>query len=235
MWWAVRFRVAPAPATGDARYAALPPEERELANIDRSGVGSLLQASARASRPTTEAGGRARVYVLLSAAPLAGEYVRVALATSRPAEGVVVEPAAGRLVFGASNWSDPALVRLQGVDDDVDDGDQLYALILTATLPGGGVVTASVGATNADDDTASIAVTAPPPPVAVTELGTSIGVGVRLTSRPAVAPVVVHVASEDTGEIAVAGGGAALSFSGSNTGRAADGAPGRCGRRRARR
>jgi hypothetical protein len=74
---------------------------------------------------TTEAGGTAIATVVLDVAPTAD--VTIPLSSSNIREGTV-SPAS--LTFTPANWSVPQTVTLTGVDDQVSDGNVVYALQL---------------------------------------------------------------------------------------------------------
>jgi hypothetical protein len=90
----------------------------------------LLQTSEPgvALTPTTElisyeVGADARFDVTLTRAPTAS--VTLNFSSSDPGEGV---PNPSSMTFNASNWNIPQTLRLEGVDDGLDDGHQTYQL-----------------------------------------------------------------------------------------------------------
>jgi hypothetical protein len=64
--------------------------------------------------------------VKLTSAPTAT--VTIPLASSRPAEGIIVDPVPTKLVFDATNWNVLQTVTVKGVDDDEQDGTIDYQL-----------------------------------------------------------------------------------------------------------
>ena len=103
---------------------------------------------------TTEAAGAGRTdsfTVVLTSEPTAD--VRIAVSSSDTGEGTV-SPAS--LTFTSKNWRTPQTVTVTGVDDNVDDGDQAYTVVLAAAASRdahyNGHDPDDVSATNADDE-----------------------------------------------------------------------------------
>ena len=100
---------------------------------------------------TTEAGGTAQFIVKLDSRPEAD--VTIDVSSSDPEEGTV-SPAS--LMFTASTWATAQMVTITGVDDDMDDGDQSYTIMLAPTVSAdtnySGMNPDDVGVTNMDDD-----------------------------------------------------------------------------------
>ncbi|MBA8887136.1 hypothetical protein FHW12_001350 [Dokdonella fugitiva] len=90
------------------------------------------------------------------AAPPAGD-VSVSITSSNPAEGVAT-PAA--LTFAADQWNVPQAVSIVGVDDAVIDGPVVYnvSFAVQATDACYGALSFDLGASNADDDFTTVAV-----------------------------------------------------------------------------
>ncbi|WP_428995706.1 right-handed parallel beta-helix repeat-containing protein [Lamprobacter modestohalophilus] len=78
---------------------------------------------------TTEAGGTATFTVVLLSEPLGD--VSIAVASSDPTEGVA---APANLIFAITNWDEPQTVTVTGQDDNNDDGDQSYTVLLAAAV-----------------------------------------------------------------------------------------------------
>jgi hypothetical protein len=107
----------------------------------------------------------------------------------------------------------PQIVTVSGVDDQIDDGDVVFALELTATSfdPAFNLSTpVTTTATNTDDDTAGVSVA--PTSVTVTETGTATFT-VALATQP-MAPVVIALSSSDLAQATVSP--ASLSFTDAN-------------------
>ena len=100
---------------------------------------------------TTEAGGTDSFTVVLTSAPTAN--VRIAVSSSDDTEATV-SPVA--LTFTGSDWKVPQRVTVTGVDDNIDDGDQNYTVVLAPAVSTdarySGMDPEDVPATNADND-----------------------------------------------------------------------------------
>ena len=103
---------------------------------------------------TTEAAGSGRTdsfTVALTSEPTAD--VTIAVSSSDEGEGTV-SPAS--LTFTSKNWRTPQTVTVTGVDDDIDDGNQAYTVVLAAAVSTDanyrGMDPDDVSATNTDDE-----------------------------------------------------------------------------------
>jgi hypothetical protein len=122
--------------------------------------------------------------------------VTVPLSSSRPAEGTV---APASVTFTALNWNAPQTVTVTGVDDLVDDGDQLYTVVIGASTSLDpsyqGIDPDDVLLTNTDDDTAGL-VASPSAGLVTNEGASTATFQLTLASEPT-ANVVVAVSSSD--------------------------------------
>jgi hypothetical protein len=139
----------------DALYDGLDPADvKDVLNIDDDSPGFLVGT---ASGDTTESGGTASFTVTLNTQPTAD--VSVAVSSSNTLEGTV-NPLI--LTFTPGIWNSPQTVTVTGVNDDVDDGDRSYVIVLDAATSGDadydGLDPSDVAVTNVDDDTAGFAV-----------------------------------------------------------------------------
>lgn len=91
-------------------------------------------------------------YISLRSAPSAS--VVLTPVSSNPLEGTV----AGTFTFTTGNWYTRQMVTVTGVNDDVDDGNQVYSISFSAAGPApyNVVMPESQTLTNADNDTAGI-------------------------------------------------------------------------------
>ncbi|ATB32766.1 Calx-beta domain-containing protein [Melittangium boletus] len=162
----------------DAAYVAAKPANVGFVNLDNDSAGILVSA---VSGATTEAGGTASFTVVLSSQPLAD--VTLPLSSTNPSEGVL---STGSLVFTPVNWKAPQRVEVTGLDDELADGDQPYAIVFSASTSAdptyAGRTPANVPLVNGDDDTAGVVVSAASGPTS--EAGGSATFTVVLTSRP---------------------------------------------------
>ncbi|QIG50214.1 hypothetical protein G5V57_22300 [Nordella sp. HKS 07] len=138
--------------------------------------------------------------VRLSSQPTAN--VTVAVSASDATEGAITTPTS--LTFTTVNWNTPQNVTLQAVNDDVDDGNIAYNVVLD---PGGSdpvynlIANTTASATTVDDDTAGL--TLSKTTLSVNETGTtSDTLTVRLSSQPT-ADVTVTVSASDVTEGAI--------------------------------
>jgi hypothetical protein len=112
--------------------------------------GVTVRPSATPLVTTEESDGGASVQIVLDSEPTAP--VTVSLVSSRPAEGTV-QPAS--MTFTAASWSAPQTARVAGVDDQISDLDQAYAIeigVSSADPRYQGKVIADVAAINLDDE-----------------------------------------------------------------------------------
>ena len=109
-------------SSGDSRYAGIDGDDVQLINRDDEPGFALDQ-----TRPavTSESGGTATIPVTLNRAPTAT--VRLPISSSDPGEGQVQT---AELVFEPTNWNQPQVIRVVGVDDTEMDGNQTYQLRL---------------------------------------------------------------------------------------------------------
>jgi hypothetical protein len=165
-----------------------------VSNSDNDAAGLIATPSAGLN--TTEAGGTATLQLRLASQPTAS--VTVNVLTSDPTEGTA-SPAS--VTFTTSNWNVDQPVTVAGVDDAVDDGDVGYAVQLSAASGDASYQgrTGSISATNADDDTAGIAVSTPPSGLSTSELGATVTFSLVLTAQPT-ADVTIPVSSNNTSE-----------------------------------
>ncbi|MCP3877432.1 MAG: calcium-binding protein, partial [Sulfitobacter sp.] len=142
------YSVITAAATG-GDYAGINPADVSVTNRDDDDVGFII--TPLSGLITTEAGGSDTFTIRLNSEPTAD--VTLALLSSNITEGTIDKAS---LDFTASDWDQPQTVTVTGVDDNVDDSNQVYSII-TSTASGGdyaGLNPADISVTNQDDDTA---------------------------------------------------------------------------------
>jgi hypothetical protein len=180
----------------DAKYNGLNPDDVSLTNLDDDIPGFIVS---NASGPaTTEDGGAITFSVALKTTPV--DDVTILVSSSDPGEGTA---GVSSLVFTPSNWGVAQTVTVTGQDDDVDDGDVAYSIVLGAATSTdsnySGVDADDVNLTNLDDaDTAGITVSSPSG-ITTTEGGGSVTFTVQLDSEPT-SSVTIPVSSSDSGE-----------------------------------
>ena len=106
------------------------------------------------------------------------------------------------LVFLKAAWNTPQTVKVSGLDDSADDGDQTVVLTAATVVSSdgmyNGLTPASVTVVNVDDDTAAVTVTAAAGLV-TSEAGANAVFAVALASKPS-SDVLVPIVSSDTTE-----------------------------------
>jgi len=181
----------------DAAYARLNPNRVSVLNKDNDTAGITVSA---VSGATTEAGGQATFTVVLDSQPT--EQVVVSLDSGNAAEGSVSPT---RLTFTPVNWKAPQTVTVTGVDDDLIDGNQAYAVVFGATSSAdaayAAITPANVALSNTDNDSAGFTVSAVSGPT--TEAGGQATFTLALNAQPA-HDVTVSLDSNDTTEGTVA-------------------------------
>jgi hypothetical protein len=104
------------------------------------------------------------------------------------------------VVFSPANWDTPKTISVTGVDDDVADGHQSYAVDIgpATSLDGNysGMLGPSVGVLNLDDETRGINVS-PTAGLITTEGGLADTFDVVLNSQPT-ADVIITLSGDDT-------------------------------------
>ena len=150
------------------------------------------------SATTTEIGGAVSFSVVLDSAPTAD--VTIPVSVSDDTEGTVNKTS---LVFTPTNWATPQTVTVSGVNDNVDDGNIAYSVVLAAAVssdPGyNGKNPTDVSLTNQDDDTAGVTVSAPTPNNQTSENLGAVSFTIKLNSEPT-SSVKIDISSSDTTE-----------------------------------
>ena len=146
---------------------------------------------------TSEAGAQASFTVVLASEPAADVVFRIS--SSDVSEGTIRGTG---LRFTPTSWNAPQLVTVEGVDDDLADGDVTFRIVLapgesddarfSALDPDDAMVV------NRDNDTAGIVVS-PTTGLYTTELGGQTSFGVFLQARPA-SDVTIGVSSSKPSE-----------------------------------
>jgi hypothetical protein len=198
------YTVITAPATGtdSSGYVggASPPDPADVVvtNTDDDTAGFVF--SRTSGLVTTESSGQDTFTLKLASQPTGTVRVDLSIGGVDPDEATV-SPAF--LQFDASDWSVAKVVTVTGADDPSVDGLRAY-LIVTAAATGTdtsgyvGLDPSDVSASNSDNDTAGITVSAAPG-LSTTEAGGTATFTLVLTSRPA-ADVTLTVSSSNTAE-----------------------------------
>jgi hypothetical protein len=184
-----------AAVSGDMKYNGIDVPDPVVTNIDNDVAG--IKVNAPAMLTTSEKGDSTTFTVELNSKPTMP--VRIGLASSMPAEGTV-SPAS--LTFSTTDWNAPQTVTITGVNDNVVDGSQLYAVITQAAVSSdvnyNDLNPADVPVTNIDDDSPGFII-APATLLVTNEDGVSAAFTVTLQSQP-VGDVTVMVHASDATE-----------------------------------
>ncbi len=182
--------VTSAAVSTDPLFNGLNPSDVLVVNLDNDLAGITLGTPT--STQTTEAGGASEFTIVLDAKPSAN--VELQIVSDQPDEGL---PAPGKVTFTVDNWNVAQTVVITGQNDDIDDGDASYSVIVSVkstTDPSYAALTAkSFNLTNLDDDTAGINIVAPAQLI-TSESGGQATFTISLASEP-VAPVEIVFAS----------------------------------------
>ena len=186
-------------APADTTYAGTNPDDVTITNTDDEQFG--ITVSPRNNIYTEEQNVVKGEYtVRLNTQPL--DTVRIAIdncVTGQSSE-ITVTPCS--LEFTTVDWATEKTVTLDGIDDDIADGDQTVIIqmanaISALDLNYNGFVVGSVSAINRDDDTFGINVV--PPTGSTAETGTQVTFTVALNSEPT-SNVRIPIGSSQVGE-----------------------------------
>ena len=151
----VAYTIVTTASSTDTNYDGLEVADVSQTNSDDDTAG--IDVTPTSGLMTTEMGGEATFTVVLNSEPTAE--VTVGLSSDTASEGIVSPTS---LTFDALNWNIPQTVTATGQDDDVDDGDVDYTIVVapaTSSDPGyAGIDGDDVAVSNVDDDTAEIVV-----------------------------------------------------------------------------
>jgi len=177
----------------DSDYEALDADDVPVSNTDNDSAGITVGAI---SGDTTEAGVQATFTIVLNSEPTAD--VTIDLSSSDTNEGAV---SPSSVTFTTVNWNAPQTVTVTGVDDAVQDGNQVYSIITGAATSidtnYDGMDPTNVSVTNTDNDSAGITVGAISGDT--TEAGVQATFTVVLNSQPT-DNVTIGLSSSDTSE-----------------------------------
>ncbi len=192
----------------DDAFDSLATQSVSITNVDDDTAGFTLS---KTTATTAENGTTDTFTVVLDSQPLSD--VVITVGSNDPGESTVD---VASLTFTSANWNVPQTVTLTGIDDLVDDGDEvlLITLAINDALSDDtfdAVANQTLGVTNTDDDTAGF--TLSKVTSTVSESATTDTFTVVLTSQP-LTDVVVLVTSADTGEVTV--DAASLTFTSAN-------------------
>ncbi len=188
------YSVAISAATSlDTDYNGLDPVDINLINHDDDTAGFTVSAL---SGNTTEAGISATFTLALTSMP--SDDVSIEISSSNTNEGVIDTPS---ITFTPGNWHTPQTITITGVNDNLIDGNQSYAIQFTASTSDDslyeGQSPADILVTNIDDDSAAFNIS----PISgnTGENGSTATFSAQLTTQPTAA-VTIKITSSDTDE-----------------------------------
>lgn len=181
--------------TADPNFQAITPSVVNVTNLDDDAAAVIVQPSQ--GLVTTEAGTTDTFEVFLRTQPQ--NDVVVNLRSSNEQEGQVVPEA---LTFTALDWNVPKVVTVEGVNDEIADGDRSYRVITSLTTDDPVYQNLDpqdvTSIQNLDDDVASIEVS-PINGLTTSEAGGTAAFEVVLTSEPE-AEVTFNLSSSNPSE-----------------------------------
>jgi hypothetical protein len=203
--------------TDGSGYLTSNPADVTMTNDDNDAVGYTISVP---SGHTTELGmGSATFTVRLNAQPTGTVIIGVASADAT--EGVVTSPTGpASLTFDSTNWNMNQTVTVQGQDDNLDDGDVMYQVVLgmpTGTDGSGYLTSNPADVTVTNDDNDALGYTVSLISGHTTEAGGTATYTIRLNTIPN-GTVVIGVASDDAteGAVTMPTGPASLTFDSTN-------------------
>lgn len=130
---------------------------------------------------TTEPGGSATISIIMSGPPVSP--VTIPIASANTAEGTVDK---GSITFDKTDWNVTQIITVTGVNDDIDDGDQVYSIQVGPTQSSdpdfNNTTFQDISFTNQNDDTAGLTVSGGS--IDLSEDGLTDSYTIALTSRP---------------------------------------------------
>jgi len=189
-------------ASSDDAYDPVPDQTVSVTNTDDDPAGFTVTESAGATQ-VDESGATDDFTVVLDAQPTLNVVLNVA---SGDASEATVD--VSNLVFTNANWDTPQTVTVTGVDDDVDDDDQVTTLTISVDAGASddafdALADQTVDATTTDDDDAGFTLSESGGSTVVSESATTDEFTVVLTSEP-LSDVVFTVTATDAGEATAA-------------------------------
>ena len=190
------YKIKVTTVSEDADFNELSTESVELTNIDMTKPGFTFSASSLTTYEdqTQEA---ATFTISLNSKPTAT--VSLAVMSSNQEEGKVTP---NTVRFTNENWDQPQTVTVQGIDDDVRDGNINYTVFFSPSESNDedyqGIQPVSIKVTNIDNDVAGLNVNIPAEDYTIVEGQTNVVV-VKLNTKPKKA-VTVKASVDDATE-----------------------------------
>jgi len=172
--------ITAASSSEDTLYDGIDPADVSVTNVDDDGVGFIFYPIDTLS--TSEDGGSSQFTILLTSQPASP--VIVPVVSSDESEGSVMPAWA---MFKENNWSNPQRITVSGVNDDFDDDDIRYSLLIgpaeSADPNYDGIDPVDFFVTNRDNDSAYVIVT-PTSGLLTTETGGKDTLTFTLSAQP---------------------------------------------------
>lgn len=180
----------------DKDYQGYNPADLPFTNLDSNTTGFTLGAF---EGHTSEKGETVSIPVWLNAKPTSP--VKLSIKSLNPKEGM---PVIAYLFFNPSNWDQPQTIKIKGIDEDYDDGDQVYSVEMSADSDGDDnfkdLMPARINLKNKDDD--QFGITVQKLGNVIKESGESQQFKIRLKSAP-VSSVILPFNNSDSTEAIV--------------------------------
>ena len=199
-----------ADATMDSRYDILPSQDVLLQNVDDDEAEIITDTGDANLTYESSLFPASELEVSLGSEPTAA--VSITITTSSADEGKLsvdgsVPGSSVTLMFTPSNYEDEVEVEVHGINDDIDDDDQLYQLTFAVSTSDtvyndSGLLPPAIDYVNVDDDEAAIGISPPSDKTSrldTSEDGTSASFDITLETQPTSAVVLV-VTSDSPGE-----------------------------------
>ncbi len=179
--------------SADSNYNNIDKTNVQVINVDDDTANFAVSA---VSGSTTEAGSTASFTIALTSEPTAD--VLIPVSSSDTTEGTV---SVSSITFTPTNWNVAQTIAITGINDEVQDGDVSYSIVLGASISLDSDYNAidkpDLNLINQDDDTANITVSTITG--GTSEAGATASFTMVLTSEPT-ADVLIPVSSSDTTE-----------------------------------
>ncbi len=178
--------------SSDSNYNGLDPANVTLTNLDNDSQGVTISVS---DRDVSEYGNSVDFSVVLRSPPSSD--VNLTLTSSNTGEGTI---SPGTMVFTDQNWSAPVVATVTGVDDALEDGNQVFYISFISTSSDSNYNNLPIPNetfTNIDND--SVGVSVREISAETSETGQIATFTVVLNSAPA-SDVTIALSSNDTSE-----------------------------------
>jgi len=192
----IDYTITIAASSPDESYNDLDPQDVWVTNDDDDAANITISPSIGLFTRENPTDNTATFTVVLDTEPT--EEVTIDVSSSNTQEGTV-SPASR--TFTPADWDSPQTVIITGVNDDIDDGDIDYSIIIEASssdITYNSLFPFSVAVTNSDNDSANVTIN-PTAELTTSEAGTQDTFTVVLNTEPS-ANVTIGISSSNTQE-----------------------------------